>query len=71
MAGQIRKLNQTHKRNKQGIVALWREVRDLHREEVKLTEEKGLVRGKAGKGGTSGIAWGHVLRVFSGVESDT
>ena len=70
MAGQVRNLNRTHERNRQGIAALWREVRDLHREEEKLVGEKGLVGCKAGKGGTSGVAWGHVLRVFSGIESD-
>ncbi len=71
IAGQVRKLNRTHERNSQGIVALWREVRGLHKEEMKLTGEKGLVGCKAGKGRTSGMVWGHVLRVFSGLESDT
>ncbi len=64
IAGQVRKLNRTHERNRQGIVALWRKVRDLQREEEKL------VGCKAGKGGTSGVVWGHVLRVFSGMGSD-
>ena len=70
IAGQVRKLNWTPERNRQEIVALWRKLRDLHREGVKLTGDKGLVGCKAGKGGTSGVAWGHVLRVFSGMESN-
>ena len=63
IGGQVRKLNRTHERNRQGIVALWRKVRDLQREEEKL------VGRQAGKG-TSGVAWGHALRVFSGMDSD-
>lgn len=68
IAGQVRRLNQTHERNRQGIVALWRVVRDLQRKEVKLVGEKGVVGCKAGKGGASGVAWGDVLKVFSGIE---
>ena len=68
IAGQVRDLNQTRERNRQNIEALWRQVRDLHREEVKLTGDKGLVRCTAGKAGTSGLAWDHVLRAFSGME---
>lgn len=71
IAGRVRKLNSLHEQNRQEIVALWREVRDLHNEEVKVAIEKGLVGCKAGKGGTGGMAWGHVLRVFSGMESDS
>ena len=70
IAEQVRKLNQTHERNRQGIAALWRRVRDLDREEEKLAGEKGLVGCKGETGGTSGVAWGHVLRVFSGMDSD-
>ena len=68
--GQVRRLNRLHEQNRQEILALWREVRDLHREGVKLAGEKGLVGSKAGKGGTGGTAWGDVLRVFSGMEPD-
>ena len=70
IAEQVRELNRLHEQNRQGIVALWRELRDLHREEEKLAGEKGLVGCQAGKRETSGMAWGHVLRVFSGMESD-
>ena len=70
IAGQIRKLNWLHEHNRLEIVVLWREVIDLHREEVKLAGAKGLVGCKAAKGGTSGLAWGHLLRVFLGVESE-
>ena len=68
IAGQVRELNQTHEGNRQKIEALWRQMRDLHREEVKLTGDKGLVGCKAGKAGTSGLAWDHVLRAFSGMQ---
>ena len=70
LAKQVRKLNWSHEQNRLGMVALWREVRDLHREEVKLAGEKGSVGCEAGKGQTSGTALGHVLRVFSGMESE-
>ena len=65
IVGQVRNLNQTRERNRQKIEALWRQVRDLHREEVKLTGDKGLVGCKAGKAGISGLAWDHVLGTFS------
>lgn len=70
IAGEVRKLNRLHEQNRQGIVALWREVRDLHREGKKLAEEKALVGCKAGKGGTGSMGCGHVLRVSSRMESD-
>ena len=51
-------------------MALWREARDLHEDEVKLAGEKGLVACQTRKEETGGMPWGHVLRVFSGMESD-
>ena len=68
IAGQVMKLNGLHERNRQGIVALWKEVRDLHKNEVKLAGEQGLVGCQTGKERTGGMAWGHVLRLFSGME---
>ena len=63
IAERVEKLNRTHAWNRQGIVALWRKMRDLHeKEEAKLTEEKGVVA-------CSGVAWGDVLKVFSGMDS--
>ena len=69
IAGQVVKLNGLHERNRQGIVALWREVRNMHRVEAKLVG-KNLVGCEGGNGETGGMPWGHVLRVFSGMESD-
>ena len=43
VAGQVRKLNHLHEQNRQEIVVLWRKVRELHRGEMKLAGEKGLV----------------------------
>ena len=70
IAGQVKRLNGLHERNRQGIVAFWREMRDMHRAEAKLAGEKGSVGCEAGKGQTSGTALGHVLKVFSGMESE-
>ena len=70
VAGQVRKLNRSHDQNRQEIVVLWREVRDLHREEVKLAGEKELVECGARNGETGGMAWGHVLMVVLGMGWD-